>query len=167
MWVFSSIWYHGLVGTERSVSNQHALEHDDRGTLGVRQDGVHDQIIAGQSRSVRDTPSKNLLLLRGVARRIPTFEETRGQVSRRYPRFRIVTRAVSQRRITGVGRSDGRRGQRQTGLGSLHETFASSERDGRLLVSRHVSTRQVRQEHLLQCPLHRGLQESPRSIGDA
>ena len=106
----SSIWYHGLVGTESSVLNQHALEHDDRGTLGVWQDGVHDQIIGGQSRSVRDTPLKNLLLLRSVARRIPTLEETRGQVSRRHPRFRIVTRVVSQRGFTGVGRSDGRRG---------------------------------------------------------
>ena len=165
--VFSSIWYHGPVGTERRVSNQHALEYDDRGTLGLRQDGVHDQIIGGQSRSVRDTSSENLLLLRSVARRISSLEKTRGQVSRRHPRFGTVTRVVSQMWIAGVGRSDGRRGQRQTGLGSIHQTFSSSERDGRLLVSRHVSTRQVRQEHLSQCPLHRGLQESPRSIGDA
>ena len=147
--------------------NQHALGYDDRGTLGLRQDGVHDQIIGGQSPSVRDTPSKNLLLLWGVARRIPTLEKTWGQVSRRHPRFGIVTRVVSQRWITGVGRSDGRRGKQQTGLRSIHQTFPSSERDGRLLVSRHVSTRQVSQEHLSQCPLHRGLQESPRSIGDA
>ena len=105
-------------------------------------------------------------IVTGVARRILTFEKTRGQVSRRHPRFRIVTRVVSPRWITGIGRSDGR-GQRQTGLGSLHQTFPSSERDGRLLVSRHVSTRQVRQEHLSQCALHRGLQESPGSIGDA
>ena len=130
------------MGTERRVSNQHALEYDDRGTLGVRQDGVHDQIIGGQSRSVRDT-SENLLLLRSVARRISSLEKTRGQVSRRHPRFGTVTRVVSPRWITGVGRSDGRRGQRQTGLGSLHQTFASSERDGGLLVSRHVSTRHV------------------------
>ena len=70
--------------------NQHALEHDDRGTLGVRQDGVHDQIIGGQSRSVRDTSSENLLLLRGVARRISSLEKTRSQVSRRHPRFGTV-----------------------------------------------------------------------------
>ena len=133
----------------------------------MRQEGVHDQIIGGQSRSVRDTPSENLLLLRCVARRIPTLEKTRGQVSRGHPRFGTVTRVISQRWITGAGRSDGRRGERQTGLGSIHQTFPSSERDGHPLVSRHVSSRQVRQEHLSKCPLHRGLQESQRSIGDA
>ena len=102
-----------------------------------------------------------------LARRIPTLEKTRGQVSRRHPRFGTVTRVVSQRWITGVGRSDGTRGERQTGLGSIHQTFPSSERDGHLLVSRHVSTRQKRQDHLLKCALHRGLQESQRSIGYA
>ena len=44
-------------------------------------------------------------------------------------------------------------------LGSVHEAFSSSKRHGHLLVSRHVSTRQICQEHFQERSLHRGFQE--------
>ena len=112
-------------------------------------------------------PKKNLLLLRILARRLQTHETTRYQVSRRDSRFGTLTRLVTQRRVVGVGRSDGRRRQRQTRLGSLHQTFSSSKRYSSLLVSRHVSTREICQEHFQERALHCGFQEPPRSIGDA
>ena len=70
-----------------------------------------------------------------------------------------------RRRDSGPGRFDGRREQRQTRLRFVHQTFSSSKRDGPLLVPRHVSRRQIRQEHFSQCALHCGLQEPSGSIG--
>ena len=68
-------------------------------------------------------------------------------------------------RRAGVGRFDGRRQWRQTGVGSLHQTFPSSKHHGALFVPGHVSDGQIRQKHLPQCPLHRGFQKPQGSIG--
>ena len=67
----------------------------------------------------------------------------------------------------GPRRSDGRRTERQRRVGSLHQTLASSEHHRDLPVSGSVSERKIRQDHFPQCPLHHGIQESQRSIGDA
>ena len=54
------------------------------------------------------------------------------------------------------------RGERQTSVGSIHQTFTSSEHHGDLLVSRHVSARKICQDHQSSSALHRGLQEPSR-----
>ena len=74
---------------------------------------------------------------------------------------------VSGRGCLGPGQSDGRRRERQLRVGSLHQTLASSENHRDLPVSGSISERKIRQDHFQQCPLHRGTQESQRSIGDA
>ena len=72
---------------------------------------------------------------------------------------------VSPRRSARHGRSDDGREQRQDGVGHFHQTFASPQHHGPLPLSRHVSSGQICQEHLEKRALHRGLQESPGSIG--
>ena len=74
---------------------------------------------------------------------------------------------VSPRRFTRHGRSDDGREQRQDGVGHFHQTFASSQHHGPVPVSRHVSSREICQEHFEKRPLHRGDQQSPGSIGCA
>ena len=74
---------------------------------------------------------------------------------------------VSPRRLTRHGRSDDGGEQRQDGVGHFHQTFASSKHHGVVPVSGHVSSREICQEHFEKRPLHRGLQESPGSIGRA
>ena len=49
--------------------------------------------------------------------------------------------------------------------GSLHQTLASSKHHRDLPVSGSLSERKICQDHFPQCPLHRGIQESQRSIG--
>ena len=74
---------------------------------------------------------------------------------------------VSARRSIGHGRSDDGGKQRQDRVGHFHQTFSPSQHHGPVPVSGHVSSGQICQEHFSQRPLHRGLQESPRSIGHA
>ena len=64
-----------------------------------------------------------------------------------------------------LGRFDGGRGQRQTGVGSVYQTLASSSHHRLVSVSRSVSPGQVCQNHFAQCPLRGGLQESARTTG--
>ena len=164
--IFSSIWDHG---TKSSVSVSHAFQRDDRGPFGLRQDGVHYQVTVGSPRAVRDPARTHLLLLRILARRVQAHEAAGRPFSRRDSRFGTLTRVVSQkeRRTVGLGRSHGGRRQRQTGTRSLHQTFPSPEHHGPLLVSRHLPTGQIRQEHLPQRSLHRQFQEPARSVGYA
>ena len=118
---------------------------------------------------MRDSSPTDLLLFRVLPRRVQAYETTRHSISRGYSQFGTLTRVVSQeeRRVAGLGRSHGRRRQRQAGLGSLYQTFASPEHHGDILVSRHVPALKIRQEHFAQRPLHREFQEPARSIGDA
>ena len=67
----------------------------------------------------------------------------------------------------GVGRSHGRRRQRQTRVGSLFQALKSSEHQRPLLVLGSIPARQIRQDHFAQRPLHRGVQEPAGSSGHA
>ena len=55
--------------------------------------------------------------------------------------------------------------KRQTGVGSVYQTLASSSHHRLVPVSRSVSPRQVCQNHFAQCSLRGGLQEPARSTG--
>ena len=81
---------------------------------------------------------------------------------------RLKETGVGQaRRIACHGRSDDGGQQRQDRVGHFHQTLASPQHHGPLPVSGHVSSRQIRKEHFEKRALHRGLQESQRSIGCA
>ena len=95
------------------------------------------------------------------------LEETRGDVQCRRALGKGVGQVVPPRRVTGHGRSDDRGQQRQDGVGHFHQTLASSQHHDVVPVSGHVSSGQICQEHLEKRPLHRGVQESPGSIGGA
>ena len=124
----------------------------------------------GRSRSLFPigTAACPSLLLRGLATGFRTSEETGHPLSRRASPDRRLGHLVPTRgRGVDLGRFDGGRRQRQTGVGSVYQTLASSSHHRLVSVSRSVSPGQVCQNHIAQCPLRRGLQESAQSIGDS
>ena len=70
-------------GTKSSVSVSHALQRDDRGPFGEWEDDVHHQVTVGSPRAVRVPAPTHLLLLRILARRVPTHETAGRSFSRR------------------------------------------------------------------------------------
>ena len=82
-------------GTKSSVSVSHALQPDDRGSFGLRQDGVHHQVTVGSSRPLRDPARTHPLLLRVLARWVPAHEAAGRAFSRRYSRFGTLTRVLT------------------------------------------------------------------------
>ena len=106
------------------------------------------------------------LLLRGLATGFPTADQTGHPLSRRASPDRRLGHLVPARGwAVDLGRFDGGRGQRQTGVGSVYQTLASSSHHRLVPVSRSVSPRQVCQNHFAQCSLRGGLQEPARSTG--
>ena len=153
--------------TNVRIPVSHPLQRVDRGSLRVGEDGVYDEVTHGQRGSLCLSPRQDSLLLRIVAKEFRDLKKGGGNVQRRRAHGRGVGQTVSPRRRAGDGRSDDGGEQRQDGVGHFHQTFSPSQHHGPLPVSRHVSSRQVCQEHFAQRPLHRGLQESQGSIGRA
>ena len=151
--------------TLRHVS--HILQHRGGWTVGVWQD-VFCVSVVGRARAlfpIGPTASPSLLL-RGLETGFRTSEETGHPFSRRASPDRRLGHLVPTRGwAVDLGRFDGGRGQRQTGVGSVYQTLASSSYHRLVAVSRSVSPGQVCQNHFAQCPLRCVLQQSARSTG--
>ena len=142
----------------------HTIQHFGGRSLAQRQDRVRVGIVE-RTPSVFSTRTETCaLLLWGHATVIANIaRQVQGRTARRVTDHDRSDKVVWERRWDlGLGRSDGRRGERQTSVGSIHQTFTSSEHHGDLLVSRHVSARKICQDHQSSSALHRGLQEPSR-----
>ena len=71
------------------------------------------------------------------------------------------------RGASGLGRSHGRRGKRQTRVGFIHQRLSSSKHHGLLPDARFVSLGKICQAHQPKCALCHRLQEPTRSDGHA
>ena len=170
VWLFKK--GEGVVGvrereTLRHIS--HTLQYRGGWTVGVWQDVFCVSVVgrAGALFPIGPTACPSLLL-RGLATGFRTSEETGHPLSRRASPDRRHGHLVPTRgRGVDLGRFDGGRWQRQTGVGSVYQTLASSSHHCLVSVSRSVSPGQVCQNHFAQYPLRRGLQESARSTGDS
>ena len=164
LWLFKKGTGGGGVG-ERDVS--HTLQYRGGRPVGVWQD-LFCVAVVGRARALlpNGPTAGPALLLRGLATGFPTADETGHPLSRRASPDRRFGHLVPARGwAVDLGRFDGGRGQRQTGVGSVYQTLASSSHHRLVPVSRSVSPRQVCQNHFAQCPLRGGLQEPARSTG--
>ena len=119
----------------------------------------------GSLRGIVCIPSSHdSLLLRSAARWIPRHDRRWCTISRGDSRVRPSQVVVCEGWITGDRWSDGRGRWRQRAAGFIHQTFSSSKYHCVVLVPRHVSTREIRQEYFQKRPPHHSLQESKRSI---
>ena len=149
--------------TLRHVS--HTLQYRGGWTVGVCQD-VFCVSVVGRARALFPIgpaagPS---LLLQGLATGFRTSKETGIHFHEGLPQTADLDTWYLPEGVD-LGRFDGGRGQRQTGVGSVYQTLASSSHHCLVSVSRSVSPGQVCQNHFVQCPLRGGLQESARTTG--
>ena len=128
-------------------SVSYPFQRVDRGSVGVGEDGVHDEVTHGQHRPLCHASSQDSLLLRIVAKEFRDVAEVGGDVQCGRAHRKGVGQMVSPRRIAGHGRSHDGGEQRQDGVGHFHQTFSPSQHHGPLPVSGHVSSWQVCQEH--------------------
>ena len=134
-------------GWERDVS--HTLQYRGGRTVGVWQNLFCVSVVGRTRALLPNGPTAGpALLLRGLATGFRTAEETGHPLSRRASPDRRLGHLVPARGwAVDLGRFDGGRGQRQTGVGSVYQTLASSSHHRLVPVSRSVSPRQVCQNH--------------------
>ena len=103
-------------------------------------------------RIVCEPSAYDSLLLRGVARWIPSHERNACTISQRGSYHPPFAKMFFKRGFTRVRQSDGRGGWRQRVTRLIHQTF-TQKYQRIVLVPRHVYTREIHQEYFQERPL--------------